>query len=212
MQFLILNINTSYMQRYFLLLSISVMMSFSISAQFTWTPRVSYNWANYTVNECFFLGCSGSKSSNIGIGVNVSRPINKRIGILSGINLYTHKVSFFNNSETSETSFRHFDVKFGMENTIFNENTFVGVGLQLEVMHDIERRNPSNNEIESLQNQFYYGFELTTRHRLKNIDLFFDAFFNLNVPNRNSIVLLYHTSFQVGIGYPINAKKSKALR
>jgi hypothetical protein len=106
-----------------------------------------------------------------------------------------------------DLEFRHFDIKIGIENSIFNERTKVGVGLQLEIMYSLRDIDNRTNQFVYPSMQNYYGFELTARHQLKNnIELFFDAFFNLNLPNKNSVVLLYHTNFQVGIGYPLKLK------
>ncbi len=190
-----------------LLICFSVMISHSLYGQISLTPRLSYNWANYRVNACHTDGCPNTRS-NIGIGLNAYNKLYKDLNLVAGINFYTNKVSYPDGGfSVGDLEFRHFDIKIGIENSIFNERTKVGVGLQLEIMYSLRDIDNRTNQFVYPSMQNYYGFELTARHQLKNnIELFFDAFFNLNLPNKNSVVLLYHTNFQVGIGYPLKLK------
>ena len=197
----------SSLLRYSLMLYLAMMISHSLYSQISLTPRLSYNWANYRVNACHTDGCPNTRS-NIGIGLNAYNKLYKDLNLVAGINFYTNKVSYPDGGfSVGDLEFRHFDIKIGIENSIFNERTKVGVGLQLEIMYSLRDIDNRTNQFVYPSMQNYYGFELTARHQLKNnIELFFDAFFNLNLPNKNSVVLLYHTNFQVGIGYPLKLK------
>jgi len=184
-------------------------MSFSLSSQITLTPRVSYNWANYRQVGCLDNKCNNSRS-NIGIGFNASRLLYKDLGIVSGINFYTNKVVYPNRiTAEDDLEFKHFDIKIGIENSIFSDKTSVGIGLQFEYIFDLKDRINSRNEVIIFPNQSYFGFELTTRHNIKKFEVFFDAFFNLNVSQGTGIVFFYHTNFQFGIGYTLGIDNSR---
>jgi len=186
------------------------MLSSTIFSQVHVTPRLSYNWANYRVFDCFQTPCPNSRS-NIGLGLNASRNVYKELSIVSGINFYAKTITYvnpdrvgFTNQRLEDIQFRHFDIKLGIENSIFNENTTVGIGIQMELMYGIKDVDNITGIVEEFPSKYYFGFELTTSHKIKKFELFFDAFFNINTAKRNRIILLYHTNFQFGIGYPIS--------
>ena len=98
---------------------------------------------------------------------------------MAGINFYTNKAEYQDEIRTQENlEFRHFDIKVGLENSIFTDRTAIGIGLQLEYMYDLKIKvNRDTNEYTNLPIQHYLGFELTSRHRIKKIEIFLDAFF-----------------------------------
>lgn len=201
-------LKTSWLLRLTLLLCMGIMMSFSLSGQITFAPRVSYNWANYRQPECMNNKCTNSRG-NLGIGLNLNRKIYKDLSIVSGINFYSNKVIYPNRiTAEDDEEFKHFDFKIGIENSIFSDNTSVGIGLQLEYMFDLKDKINSRNEVITYPDQSYLGFELTTSHKINKVELFFDAFFNLNLSGETGIFFYYHTNFQFGLGYSLNSNLS----
>ncbi len=184
-------------------------MSFSLSGQVTITPRVSYNWANYRVNDCFSNPCPNTRS-NIGVGLNAYRELYKDLSIVAGVNFYTNKITYPDGGfRLGNTEFRHFDFKMGIENNIFNKRTKVGAGIQMEIMYNIRDIDNRTNEVINHPLQRYFGFELTASHKFRRVEIFYDAFFNLGIPSSGVLYLLYHTNFQIGVGYPLVNTKSK---
>lgn len=197
-------LKTSWILRYTLLLCMGFMMSFSLSGQITFTPRVSYNWANYRANDCFTLSCPNSRS-NLAVGLNVSRGIFQDAIAVAGVNFYLNKVTYpGDNSRVNNIDFNHFDVKLGIKNKIFSERTLVGIGIQAEFIFNAKDLNRVTNEIIKYPNNNYMGIEFSVSHRFNKFELFFDAFYNFSAPSLS--FLLYHQNFQLGIGYPIKVK------
>jgi|GEM_PF-2419205 len=188
------------------------MVCHGASSQISLTPRLSYNWANYRAFDCFQTACPNSRS-NLGLGLNASRNVYKELSIVSGINFYTNKVDY--QQETSVNpgiqnyQFRHFDFKLGVENKIFGNKTAIGIGLQMEVMYDIMDLDFRSGEFIEYPNASYFGFELTTSHKIGKLEFFFDSFFNINSITRGRVSFLYHTTFQFGLGYPLSFGISK---
>ena len=189
------------------LIFFGLVLGSSAYGQLIITPRISATTLQY--DFCNPGRICPKRNYNLGLGLHTSYPLYKELSVTGGINYYIGKISRTERLRTLE--FRYFDIKLGLENKIFGDNTSVGAGFHMEVLYDINDFD-NNNATRKFSHQKQYGFQFSVSHQIKKIELYFDAYFSLGdklARPRFRVNSTKRTYYQIGIGLPLQLKQSK---
>jgi len=189
---------------------LTFLSTFDLNSQTLISPRLSYNYVDYKL----VYAQKHRIKHRLAIGTHLSRHLTKRLRGVIAFNYYPTKLKYNLNELSIRTlEFNNIDFKLGIENSIFDDNTFIGVGIQYEYLYGIKGKRMHLNNIidEDFENESHYGIEFSLSRRLKKVEIFFDAYVHLNLVSgkTHNVVFNTQTNFQLGVGLPINLSSAQ---
>ena len=174
-------LKTSWILRHTVLLCVGFMVSFSLSSQITITPRVGYTSNQYRITCPLLSECNG-RSKSFSVGLHNSYNMYKELSVVADVNFYIDKLYF--SRLGPDFNFNYYDFKIGLSNNIFNDKTAYGIGLQMEILYNIE--GTRNGTLTEFENESQYGIEFSVSHTVGKVELFFDLYYNLSFKDGNN--------------------------
>lgn len=185
----------------------SLLSSFCLG-QVEISPRVSLNKVNYDLH-LFNNVDDDPLNYSIGLGLGARLKLSDRINFIADTDFYLSEKIFHADYVTASYTigFSFFDFKLGLEKSIY-ENTFLGIGLELEQLLNIREFNRDNPQslIRGFQNRKQLGIEFWLRQRIGRVEIFGGVFISVYSKFEAPVNTKSHEKFQIGIGFPISIK------